>query len=81
MSSGSILRKENLQETGGGRLVYRAKAVDKSSESGIINYARATEIFTVKNYYANYAIDLAKKLDYRNKNTYYMDVYRRYVEM
>lgn len=28
--------KENLQETEDGRLVYRAKAVDKSSESGII---------------------------------------------
>lgn len=29
--------KENLQETGDGRLVYRTKAVDKSRESGIID--------------------------------------------
>ena len=32
--------KENLQETGDGRLVYRAKAVDKSGESGIIEVGR-----------------------------------------
>ncbi|MBQ9984524.1 MAG: hypothetical protein IJP29_08035 [Lachnospiraceae bacterium] len=39
------------------------------------------EISTVQKYYDNYAIDMAKKLDYRNKNTYYMDVYKRYVEV
>ena len=32
--------KENLQETGDGRLVYRAKAVDRSGESGIIEVGR-----------------------------------------
>ena len=60
--------KENLRETEDGRLVYMVKAVDKSGESGIINYARATEIFTVKNYSDDSHIDLQKVIDLLEKS-------------